>query len=337
MARKSIVIHFGCDKTGSTAIQSWLTTNPSKLKEFGIHYPIHSRSPIWAMERGLGSGNGKWVVEDTQELAAILLDFEATSAQTLFLSGEDLLPLFSDTESVAKLHYLKNNFSGDLRLVALVREPSSYLTSVYNQSVKTGGYFGTFSQFILGWKKNVRLMPTLAYLPSTLSLLSASGFDVRIRSFESMKNDLLDNFLKFFLEVPPSEVFPTIQRVNLPLGTFSLDFMRGLNSVNPNFARHFGWELAANPSIFVDLERATSYRISSEASDVMNDLILGFSKRLAAVNFGFDQLDYGRNDEDLSLTVVEDEKEISEAFALGQGLAKSLKHGFLNWMNEKKT
>ena len=55
---KEIYIHVGPPKTGTSAVQKWLSSNQSFLKKQGVFYPSHSVDA-----NGVSSGNVKSVYD----------------------------------------------------------------------------------------------------------------------------------------------------------------------------------------------------------------------------------------------------------------------------------
>ncbi|MEI7056078.1 hypothetical protein WBG06_09715 [Nocardioides sp. CCNWLW239] len=135
---KSIVIHAGLPKTGTSAVQAFLNTHIEELARTGIHYPRHSVDT-----NGISAGNagalmersGHLFVASPREVATTLAEFEASGCHTLLLSSEAFLP---ELPGIADL------LPPQARFVLYVRDPLAFLESDYNQRVKRLGHVEPF-------------------------------------------------------------------------------------------------------------------------------------------------------------------------------------------------
>ena len=127
---KSIIVHAGLPKTGTSAVQAFLSANTERLARAGIFYPQHSVD-----KNGISAGNagslmeraGHLFVASPREIAATLGAFEESGCHTLLLSSEAFLP---ELPGIAKL------LPEHARFVLYVRDPLAFLESDYNQRVK---------------------------------------------------------------------------------------------------------------------------------------------------------------------------------------------------------
>jgi hypothetical protein len=127
---KEIYIHVGPPKTGTSAVQKWLSSNPSFLKEHGIYYPSHSVDI-----NGVSSGNVRNIydVDEAKKLTlnkarlSKMLDLFSVSEYTLLLLSSEF---FFRRMDELKVHMPKAKF------IVYVRNPMEVRESNYNQSVK---------------------------------------------------------------------------------------------------------------------------------------------------------------------------------------------------------
>lgn len=128
---KSIVIHVGPPKTGTSTIQAWLKQQRATLMRQGIDYPDHEQD-----NNSVSSGNFLSVMQpraDRQgyqlsldKLNAVLAQFAESNSHTLLLSSEHFyyhLPVL--------MHWLP-----EARFVFYIRHPLQSLESGYRQEVK---------------------------------------------------------------------------------------------------------------------------------------------------------------------------------------------------------
>lgn len=131
--RKSLYIHIGPPKTGTSVIQFWLNNSVDWLATHGVYYPVHDVDI-----NSVSSGHRALFLEkrsDTtrtqfnhDKFQALLAEFEATKCSTLLLSSE-----FFFYQVPQFLQYQKDY---NIRLVAYVRADVELVESLYNQSVK---------------------------------------------------------------------------------------------------------------------------------------------------------------------------------------------------------
>jgi hypothetical protein len=127
---KEIYIHVGPPKTGTSAVQNWLSSNPSFLKEHGIYYPSHSVDI-----NGVSSGNVRSIydVDEAKKFTlskdrlSKMLDVFSVSEYTLLLLSSEF---FFRRMDELKVHIPKAKF------IVYVRNPMEVKESNYNQSVK---------------------------------------------------------------------------------------------------------------------------------------------------------------------------------------------------------
>lgn len=128
--QKRIIIHTGPGKTGSSAIQAWLTKNTKWLESQNILYPKHDLS-----KDKISSGNlreiltqaedGSWQV-DIEKVTQLIAQFHKSQCNTLLLSSEFFFHKIIQIQSAIP----------EAEFIAYIRNPVELLESNYNQSVK---------------------------------------------------------------------------------------------------------------------------------------------------------------------------------------------------------
>ncbi len=142
---KTIFLHIGHGKTGTSATQMVLGKHANLLLKCGIYYK-EPKNAIAARLGKIRSGNvypqhPDWI--DKQ----ILVSVEENCGFDIFL--------FSSEEMIGKYEelcefFLKYRSTYKFRLILAVRNPLGILASHYNQSVKAKGYFGSIEDFEVG-------------------------------------------------------------------------------------------------------------------------------------------------------------------------------------------
>lgn len=273
--RKSIVVHAGLPKTGTSAIQAWLHRNRGALAGAGIDYPDHILD-----QNGIGSGNLRALAEfgpnrrwrpSGKAVAATLARFDASTSHTLLLSSE----LFANW--IPKLSVL---LPVETKFVLYVRDPLEFLESSYNQSVKRAGTTDVFdapASVRGGWlgRGHAEIEPIIANAPQGTSI------DVRPyhRSLFFGGSILIDLFSAAGLEVPTSGVdsFDTEARVNTSYTLHALEFKRTINHlpVEKQLDRRIDYALQAcplGPSHYTIINPVDQARLREQADSELASL-----------------------------------------------------------------
>ena len=120
----------GPPKTGTSAVQKWLSSNQTILQKQGVLYPSHTIDA-----NGVSSGNVNCIydIDDKKQLSLnkdrlmnLISNFNASEYSILLLSSE----FFFREMDVLKLHIPNAKF------IAYIRNPIETKESGYNQSVK---------------------------------------------------------------------------------------------------------------------------------------------------------------------------------------------------------
>ena len=148
--KRTVFLHIGVFKTGSSALQVFFAKNQQTLAKHGLEYP--SLNGLDLAKRGLvTSGNAAFVARSLfdkntrlsvadpngEYLATFQKSLQQSTAPNALFSSE----FFSSVPPAgfAKLKEVAEREGFDLKVLAFVREQSSYLESLYIQRVKRGG------------------------------------------------------------------------------------------------------------------------------------------------------------------------------------------------------
>lgn len=131
-----LILHIGTHKTGSSAIQAWLSAERTSLRGQGIHYGATDRPPRPdlpkhnSLYRSLVHPSGDF----DSEKAAILRDFQRSGCHTLVLSEEGLSePYFARIGRIAEL---REQF--EIEIICFLRRQDYFLESLWNQRCREG-------------------------------------------------------------------------------------------------------------------------------------------------------------------------------------------------------
>ena len=143
---KSILLHIGTHKTGSTSIQKFLDRASEQLREDGVLYPEAGRPDdrvphghhllAWSIQQKRGLKNLEGWEEVTSEI-------RRTPCSQIVLSSE----VFADC-SVEQIRHVCSFFpNAEVRVLVFLRELFSYMASVYKQHVRAWGESRSFREF----------------------------------------------------------------------------------------------------------------------------------------------------------------------------------------------
>jgi hypothetical protein len=138
VARK-VVLHIGTHKTGTKSLQNMLVENESWFAEQQLYYPAAGRLP------GGGHHNLAWELSgdlrfeptngSVDDLRRELRDHEPES---VLLSSEDFESLYRRAEPLTHLRSTLEGLGYEVVVVVLLREPTDYVPSLYDELRKHG-------------------------------------------------------------------------------------------------------------------------------------------------------------------------------------------------------
>jgi hypothetical protein len=120
----------GPPKTGTSAVQKWLSCNQSFLKDHGVFYPSHSVDA-----NGVSSGNVKSFYDRDENNQLSLNKVRLTNLISNFISSKHSILLLSSEYFFREMDVLKFHIP-NAKFIAYVRNPLEVRESSYNQSVK---------------------------------------------------------------------------------------------------------------------------------------------------------------------------------------------------------
>jgi hypothetical protein len=155
MERKTIYLHIGIHKTGTTSIQYYLKKNEKRLLEqSNILYPFSGRRNLasrahhflaWYFFTG-GSDYCEWskqvqiagATKDVfwQEWQNVLKEIEESGSQKTVISSEGFSSYVKDEREIRELQVLLKRY--DVYIVIYIRRQDEFFISRYCQAIKTG-------------------------------------------------------------------------------------------------------------------------------------------------------------------------------------------------------
>lgn len=183
---KELFIHIGLSKTGSSAIQAWLSLNNEKLAEIGIKYKdVAPQASMGAITSGNGVVLNKACEnKNYDELEYLLKDFYFEGHNTAIISCEALQGVSEDSISIIKSICDANHI--EVKVIAYMRSIYELLYSNYLQGIKRHGYekeFGSIGP--LNCKEQVRYIENYS---------KVFGHNFKLLNYDFHKNNICGSF-----------------------------------------------------------------------------------------------------------------------------------------------
>jgi hypothetical protein len=206
-------------KTGTSALQQWLSDNQTVLREHGVHYPHHGvdRNGVssGSIERLMVADDAGWRLSRPRA-ATTLAEFEATERSVLLLSSEFF---------ASRLAELGALLPQGTTFVLYVRNPLEYLESNYNQAVKRGRRTSEFAADLPARGIGIGHLDTiLGRVPPDVEVVVRPYHDDLF-----VGGDLLRDFLGTAGIAVADGLTQGFRRVNPSYSLEALEFMRVLN------------------------------------------------------------------------------------------------------------
>ena len=199
--RRRIFVHIGAHKTGSSALQAYLSLNSTKLRELGFSYPFPENSDT--IKTGVCTGNILHVMQGIareegrqlgiDKLSEIylkrVLDFSICKEdyKNIIISGEFLTRVSNDhtlsvLEQTSDIH--------DLTVILYVRDIYWHVISSWKQVVKASSQEYDVDQFV------ERKIADRELSFQRLNVFLASSLNIEIRNYDFHRGDLVGSFLE---------------------------------------------------------------------------------------------------------------------------------------------
>ena len=237
---RTVFLHIGVFKTGSSALQVFFAKNQKQLAAAGVCYP--SLSDLDGAKRGLvSSGNAAYLARSLMEPEAAmalprqkkdqLRKFEKSLKRTtegnLLFSTEFFT--YVPTDSFRTLNEIANHSGYRLKVVGFVREQTSYLESLYIQRVKRGGIQQPPEEYIEKLIEDEKHLFYAKFFEELSVVFEHDNIGLEIYERKNLYSKMFSQ-----LDLEPSKQFTLpSRRVNISLPLALIPLFLELNKLNP--------------------------------------------------------------------------------------------------------
>jgi hypothetical protein len=235
---RTLFVHAGGPKTGSSAIQVFLAVNAQALRTLGFSYRTHGSAAVDEYEGT--SGNGLSLFEElasnrsdaevrSSTIRELLLNYFYDENREAICSSENFSLL--SPESWSSLRQIAAEEHIDLIVCYYARHLSAFISSSYDQALRHG--------FSHEWKAFLSIFDAWEHCRALEHLAQTFSKDsLRILSYDACKQRLVESFLAV-LGVAEHFDTDTIQRgnkriVNRSLTNMERDILRVINGATAN-------------------------------------------------------------------------------------------------------
>lgn len=248
MTGRTLFVHIGHPKTGTSYIQDLLATNKPQLERNGLRYP-DTAFTLKARQDDPGRGGNCRVqlLEDRSYQALVTAGNEhvVLSAERLFFPLSDGKELFARYASSFE----------KIAVLLFIRDPLEFVSSWYSQRVKRGDFNGSFDEFVVAHDYFVSHMDRIEGI---VNACARFGYELTVRNYNK-------------LSAPLAEVIEGL--LGLPGGTLERPVQKKINRGLTRAERHLQQRLNHHLGTPFDLylsnrrvaSRKVAYQLVSEA------------------------------------------------------------------------
>ena len=197
-----IVFHLGDRKSGSTAIQSTLSSGAWKCDSVKLQYPLARTESHYALAKcvhGIGRQADMANQPDAARLFGdVVARIKAASADVAIISSEH----FEEVDPVvlkAAIQTFMPEFADTARYIAYVRPHAERIASSFSERVKQGAFFGSMEELHRQSSAGLRFTYTQRFLKWRAAFGPAFELRPMIRDLV-LRKDVVADFLHFALQ-----------------------------------------------------------------------------------------------------------------------------------------
>lgn len=215
--QKKIFIHIGCGKTGSSALQVWISQNAEAFSAAGITYALNNER---LGDYAISSGNGTPLVKAIKK-RRLPKFLKPLLEEDAILFSSEMFQLLTEEE----LGYLRDTLAAlgvTAHIIAYIRDVYDIMYSSYLQRVKRHQATDTFAEFALKQTTHLQF--------DTIRRWSTAFETIDVIHYDTHKQALEQAFLNA-VELSGSKIPPMHKKkVNRSLTLMELELLRAVNA-----------------------------------------------------------------------------------------------------------
>ena len=240
---RSLVLHIGSPKAGSTSLQNFLMSNRAALNGQDFQYQdMEDANKDWRIHRGLTGGDiwnpiypkadGLIALDETQfdmfERVLALSVNQLKDYKSIILSNEFLYFIAKDPKFWKLLNSFQEVMNVKIRIFLYLRSPFDFLRSWYSESIKRGFTLENFSDYLSN--PNQIFDSVYSDLPCLISLAAENCFEFDIFNLSTIGQNISSHFSQAIgFDLRDSKLGPD---ANTGLNAIELEFFRGVHVVS---------------------------------------------------------------------------------------------------------
>lgn len=261
--KKQLILHIGCEKTGTTSIQNTLAANrDTLLNQYGYYYPSslghknHTKLAIYCCNENKNLTRflprGVSLEQFRKKLRQdFIAEINSTSADRVIISSEWLHPRLKEDDEFDRLKELFAGLFEEINVVIYLRRQDKLAMSLYSTSLKAGNFKRFSFPNVANGEKLPYALNFLEIYRRWKRCFMPDGIQVRV--FD--RNELYENdVVKDFLLAIGCQLdrISFYQDDNRSLNALGVRVMRALNlvlygankAIKPSVARKFRHSVA---------------------------------------------------------------------------------------------
>lgn len=224
--KRTLFIHVGLHKTGTTSLQRFLFENQKPLQDAGLYRP----------ETGADNGPNSWghhalagslrtVSPEAHQLWADLRK-ECRGQKQVVVSSEEFSLVFKPEHLLPVIRKFEK---WTVRIVCYVRPQDQYLESLYNHSVKAVGETADIETFL---KRVKRRLNYRAYLMALDKTFGTSNIILRPYEPDALRGDICSDFMAAIGMEMPDTLSRKTETLNPGLTAKGMELMLQANQAH---------------------------------------------------------------------------------------------------------
>lgn len=285
MSDRRLVLHIGTEKTGTTSIQRFLSTNRSCLAESGVFTPSSLDD---------GAGNHRWlpaIACNKKEADDFLRSKEVTSESELrnlidakltefrhevesisnseskwLISSEHLQSRLTEKSELDTLKSILSGLFDNIEILLYIRRPIHTAVSLLSTAIKTGSTMKSLPEpSELYWNN---ICNHRATIERWKACFPEAELTVRLFQKEDFKNgDLIDDFMRV-AKIEASNRFKRPEMTNESLSLDGMRYMLELNQILPPFVGGRPSRVRKNIAEFINKETRGNIKYAPSTSEI---------------------------------------------------------------------